>query len=318
MRVAALACLAVLVLAAGGFVPAAAQTDAGATVLRIATTADDNSVPVLFAQRTGRFKAAGLDVQIQQVANGAAIAAGIAGGSYDIGKASLTSILTAHLRGVPFTIVGAAGIYDAKAPYGVLLVPSDSPVHTAKDLEGATLASGGLNSIDEVAVRAWMERNGADPRAVHFVEIPQSAQQAALEAHRIAGAVTNRPQLDAALAGGKVRVLAPVFSAIAPTFMSSGWFATTDWADKHPEALARFLRVLVDTSRYANEHHAETAPILAAFSGVPLAVIEANPRTILGTSLDVAAVQPVIDLAAKYGLLQRPFPAREVLYVPAR
>lgn len=308
-----LACLGMLVLGASTG-PADAQTESGLAVLRIATTADDNSVPILFAQSTGRFRAAGLDVQIQQVGNGAAIAAGIAGGAYDIGKASLTSILTAHLRGVPFTIVGAAGIYDAKAPYGVLLVPLDSPIHTAKDLEGATLSSGALNSIDEVAVRAWMDRNGGDSHLVHFVELPQVGTQAALEAHRVSGAVLNHPQLDAALAAGKVRVLAPVFTAIAPSFMSSGWFATTDWADKHRDELARFLRVLVETSRYANGHHAETVPVLAAFSGVQASVIEHMPRTIWGTSLDPGQVQPVIDLAAKYGMLAHAFPAREVIY----
>ena len=42
------------------------------------------------------------------------------------------------------------------------------------------------------------------------------------------------------------------------------------------------------------------------------------PRAILGTSLSPALVQPVIDLAAKYGLLTRPFPASEVLYSPPK
>jgi NitT/TauT family transport system substrate-binding protein len=220
------------------------------------------------------------------------------------------------LRGVPFVIVAAAGVYDTKAPYGVLLVAADSPIRTAKDLEGATLAIGALQSIDEVGIDSWMERNGADYKSLKYVEIPQAAIQAALEAHRVAASVLNRPQLDAALTAGKVRTLYPIYDAIAPSFMSSGWFATKDWATAHADAVARFVRVVEDASRYANTHHAETAPILAQFSGIQLDVIQKMPRAILGTSLSPALVQPVIDLAAKYGMLARPFPASEVLYQP--
>jgi NitT/TauT family transport system substrate-binding protein len=305
-----LAALAALLL------PAAASFAQTLTTIRVATTADDNATPILYGLQSGRFRAAGLDVQIQQVSNGSAIAAGIAGGAYDVGKASLTSILTSHLHGVPFTIVAAAGVYDSKAPYGVLLVAADSPIHTAKDLVGQTLAIGALQSIDEVGIDSWMERSGADPKTLKYVEIPQAAIQAAIEAHRVAGAVLNRPQLDAALVGGKVRTLYPIYDAIAPSFMSSGWFATKDWADAHTDALARFVRVVEEASRYANAHHAETAPILAQFSGIQLEVIQKMPRAILGTSLSPSLVQPVIDLAAKYGLLARPFPASEVLYAP--
>jgi NitT/TauT family transport system substrate-binding protein len=309
--------LAVVVAAAAALVlPGAASLAQAPVTIRIATTADDNSTPILYGVQAGRFRAAGIDVQIQQVSNGSAIAAGVAGGAYDVGKASLTSILTSHLRGIPFTIVAAAGVYDTKAPYGTLLVAADSPIHTAKDLNGQTLGIGALQSIDEVGIDAWMDRNGADSKSLKYVEIPQSALQAAIEAHRIAGGVLNRPQLDNALAGGKVRTLYPIYDAIALSFMSSGWFTTTDWANAHADVLARFVRVVQESARYANAHHSETAPILAQFSGIQLEVIEKSPRAILGTSLSPALVQPVIDLAAKYGLLPRRFPAQEVLYTP--
>jgi NitT/TauT family transport system substrate-binding protein len=305
-----------LAAAAALLLPAAASFAQTLATVRVATTADDNSTPILYGVQSGRFRAAGLDVQIQQVSNGSAIAAGIAGGAYDVGKASITSILTSHLRGIPFKIVAGAGLYDAKAPYGVLLVASDSPIHTAKDLNGQTLGIGALLSIDEVGIDSWMDHNGADSKSLKYVEIPQSALQAALEAHRIAAAVLNRPQLDNALAAGKVRTLYPIYDAIAPSFLSSGWFATSDWANAHADTLARFVRVVQEASRYANSHHSETAPILAQFSGIQLDIIEKSPRAVLGTTLTPALVQPVIDQAAKYGMLPRAFPAQEVIYVP--
>lgn len=293
-----------------------AQTTGGELV-RVGTTPDENALPVVYALRTGLFSKAGLDVRVQQLANGSAIASGVAGGSFEVGKAAIQSVFSAHLRGVPFVFVAPAGLYSAKVPYGELLVRKDAPIRSAKDLEGKTLASGTLNSIDLVALDAWMDRSGADYHKVHFVEIPLAAAAAAIEAGRIDGAVINRPQLDAALASGTLRVLAPVYDAIGTTFLSSAWFSTTDWTTKAPQTVTRFARVLDDAARYCNEHHAETAAMLADWSQISLQVIESMPRAIFGTSLDPATIQPVIDDAAKYGLLPRAFAAQELIFSAA-
>jgi ABC-type nitrate/sulfonate/bicarbonate transport system substrate-binding protein len=81
-------------------VPRRARADAPITI-RVATTPDDASMAVVFADRTGPCRAAGITVDIQQQSSGAAIAAGIVGGAYDVGKSSLTSVLNAHLKNTP-------------------------------------------------------------------------------------------------------------------------------------------------------------------------------------------------------------------------
>ena len=295
--------------------PARAQAPASDLLtVHVAMTTDDSAMPVLYALQTGRFRQAGLDVRIERTTSGSATAAGVAGGSFDIGKSSLTSILSAHQRGFPFVMLAPGDVYDPKAPSGMLIVASDSAIQTAKDLTNTTIACASLSSIDNVAIQAWLAQNGGDITRVKFVELPQSEAGAAIAAHRVSAALIVHPQLDAALATGKVRVLAPAFGAIASSFLISTWFTTSSWADKHPEAVATFSRILEESALYANAHHAETAPILAEFSKIPLEVVEHMQRGVLGTQLTPALVQPVIDAAAKYGLLARPFPAREIIY----
>lgn len=309
-RVDALRLIAAATLAGGPSI-AAAQN---ATPVRVATTPDENALPVVWALRSGRFREAGLDVRIERLANGSQIAAGVAGGSYEVGKASTASLFSAHLRNVPFVFVAPAGLYDAKAPYGLVLVRADSPIRTAKDLEGKTLSTGALNSIDVVAVDAWMEKNGADWRKLRFVELPISQAQAAIEAGRVDAANINRPQLDAALSAGTMRVFAHAYDGIGTSYLTSAWFTLKSWTAKEPHAAARFGTVVEEAARYTNEHHAETAALVAEFSGIPLEVVQHNARALFGTSLDGSLIQPVIDAAAKYGLLQRPFPAQELLF----
>ena len=306
------ACAAAFVLPS---LPARAQTQAGELLtLHVAMTTDDSAIPVLYGLQTGRFRQAGLDVLVEPTTNGSATAAGVAGGSYDIGKSSITSILSAHLRGLPFVMLAPGDVYDPKAPSGMLIVASDSAIHAAKDLANATIACASLSSTDFVAVRAWLDQHGVDVSHVKFVELPQSEAGAAIAAHRVAAALIVHPQLDAALATGKVRVLAPAFGAIASSFLISTWFTTSSWAAAHPEAATSFARIVEESAAYANAHHRETAPMLAAFSKIPLDIVEQMHRGVLGTQLTAALVQPVIDAAAKYGLLGRSFSAREVIY----
>jgi NitT/TauT family transport system substrate-binding protein len=311
-RRSALAAVTAAALGPTILVPRRAQAAAPVTI-RVATTPDDASMAVVFADRTGRFRAAGITVEIDQQSSGAAIAAGIIGGAYDVGKSSLTSVLSAHLRNIPFTFIAPGGLSDQRAPYGHLIVANDSGIASAKDLNGKILSVAALGSLDPVTISSWIDANGGDSKTVKFVEIPQTEAGAAVVAHRIAAALIIHPQVDEALAAGNVHVLGDPYGALAPLYLISGWFATADWVKAHPDAAQRFARVVEETALYANAHHSETAPVLADFSKIPLPVIAKMTRAVLGTSLTPALIQPVIDASVKYGALAHTFNAAEII-----
>jgi NitT/TauT family transport system substrate-binding protein len=294
---------------------APAQTPPALIPINIGSTPDDTVAALIYAQRSGMFRQAGLDAHIDvSGASGAAIAAGVLSGAFDVGKSSLTSILAAHLHNVPFTLVAPGSLYDPKAPYGLLIVAKDSTIKSAKDLNGQTVAVAALNSLDQAGILAWMDQNGGDGKSLKFVELPQSEDGAALAQHRIAASLTIRPQLDDALASGQARVLAPAYSAIGANYLVSAWFTTTDYASKHPDVIARFRRVVEQAGAFANAHHDVTAPIVSEVSKIPLSVITGAQRGVLGTQLTPALVQPVIDVAAKYGVLSGTFSAGDIIW----
>lgn len=74
-----------------------------------------------------------------------------------------------------------------------------------------------------------------------------------------------------------------------------------------------FARVVASAAAYANSHQAQTAPIMAEFTGVPLSLFEHMTRQQQGTALIPSLIQPSIDAALKYGALKKYFPAQEVI-----
>ena len=194
----------------------------------------------------------------------------------------------------------------------------DSTIKTGADLNGKTLGIPSLVDIDTLAAMAWIDKNGGDAKSIKYVEIPNAALPQAIAQHRIDMGIVQPPVLDASLAEGTTKTLGDAMGAIASTFLIQAFVSRTDWAQQHSDVIRRFNRVLYDAARYVNTHRAETAPLVAEITKIDLEVVRKMYRTLAGTSLDLALFQPLIDAAAKYGLIARAFPARELVFVPGR
>jgi NitT/TauT family transport system substrate-binding protein len=304
------AALALLALLA---IPATVRAAGAPDTVRVASAGDDNAAPLLYADRAGLFKKAGLDVQITKMKSGAAIAAAVAGGSLDIGKSSLTGLIAAHLRGIDFTLIAPSGMYVKEHPIGALVVGADSTIQAPKDFAGKTISAAALNDINVVATQAWLEQHGVDSTSVKFVELPESAVSAALAQKRVDGSTVLNPVLAELLSGGKNRLVAPVFDGIAPRFMISGWFASADYVAKHRDIVERFERVMQQAEAYANTHHAETLDLVVQFTGIDAALVAGMTRPTYPVVLDPRDIQPLIDAEVKYKVIDKTFAAADLI-----
>jgi len=311
VRRAFISCALLVVLLCGS--GAAWAASPAPDTIRVATAGDDNAAPLLYADKAGLFRKAGLDVQITTMKSGAAIAAAVAGGALDIGKSSLTGLIAAHLRGIDFTLIAPSGMYVKEAPIGALVVTADSTIKTPKDFAGKTISAAALNDINVVATQAWLEEHGVDSSTVHFVEIPESAASTALAQKRIDGSTVLNPVLAEMLSGGKNRIAATVFDGIANRFMISGWFASSAYVASHRDIVDRFDRVMQQAEAYANTHHAETLDLVVAFTGIDAATVAGMTRPTYPTALDPRDIQPLIDAEVKYKVIDKSFAAADLI-----
>lgn len=301
---------------------AGAQEGAALTELRMASAPDDDITPVLYAQKAGLLAAAGISVKLQAATNGAAVAAAIAGGAVDIGKASLLSIINAHTRGVPFAIVAPCATADIRGDYSGFLVLKDGPIHTARDLNGKTVSVPALNDMQSLAAHAWIDANGGDSKTVSFIEAPVTAVGIALDANRIAGGILSNPSLAKDMATGRYRSIGKPIEQTFNRLMVSGYVADAGWIAKNAAVVARFGQVISRANQYANTHHDQTVDLIADFSGIDRATVATMTRALYVTTLDPSLLQPIIDDAARYGAIKQAFSASELIspyaYLPKR
>ena len=291
--------------------PARAESE---TLVRVAYIPFEASAQLFYAQELGLWEKAGLNVIMQPNPFGAAIAAAVASNAIDMGYATVMTLASAHAKKIPFTIVAAANAFDITQPPNGMLISASPAVKTGKDLNGKTIGSPGLNTLGEYGVRAWVDANGGDSTTLRFVEIPFPEMPGALGTGRIDAAFVAEPLLTPAKRAG--HVVGIEFDAIAKSFLVAGWFTTTDWAKAHPDAAARFAKVIQDATDWAQKNPAKCPDILAKYLKVEAAAAAQTPRTFFAKSLVPAQIQPGIDLTARYAKFP-PFPAQELMYARA-
>jgi NitT/TauT family transport system substrate-binding protein len=280
--------------------------------IHIVTLPVDSGAEAFYAADQGFFKNAGLDASIDVMPNGGATIAAVSSGAADIGFSNVFSLAQAFNHGVPITLIAGAGLATQTSPTALVVVDASSPVRTAKDLSGKTFAVDALKSITELAPRAWIDKNGGDSSAVKFLEMPFGEMAVALAQHRVDAALLPEPFLTRAQA--TVRSIGDAYPAVAKQFLIGAFFTTTTWAKAHPDLLKRFVAAIHETAPWANRNRAQTAAILAKNSKIDAATLGAMRRVMYAETLAPDVVQPVIDIAAKYHVIDSDFAAKSMIY----
>ena len=280
----------------------------------IAASTFDSTSAGLYAVKSGMMKAAGLNVTFTPMTP-AAIPPAVIGGTIQIANSNLLNIIEAHARNVPFTLVAPSAMFDETDfnGYAGLLVRKDSPIRTAKDLTGKNLGVPALRDFNSVSVMAWVDQNGGDASTVHLVETPATASKAAVIAGRIDATILTTPLLQAALADGELRAIANPYTAYGKSYLGLGWVTTTTYANANPDVIARFGRAMRDANIYANAHHAETAELMADLNNVDPATFRTMTRVKFAPYLVASMIQPLVNVAVKYKVIEQGFDAQELI-----
>ena len=263
-----------------------------------------------YARDMGFFTNAGLDVQIEQFTNGAGSATAIAGGSLDIGISTVTMMANAAIHGVPLVYIAGGALFDG-TPTTALIVGKTAKIATAKDFVGKTVAVVGLKDGTHLPLVVWLMKNGVDPATVSVIELPFPSMVPAIARGTVAGAVCAEPFITAG--GDDVRVLTLVHDAIAPRFMTGGFFSSGAWVKANAPVAKRFAAAVYQTARWANANRAKSADILQKYAKIDPAIITRMTRTDFADSLTPAMIQPSLDWAYKAKFLERPVNAGEMI-----
>jgi NitT/TauT family transport system substrate-binding protein len=260
-----------------------------------------------------------LQLETVPLAGGAPIINGVTSGDLQFGWSNVISLYQAHVEGFDFKLVaGGATNVKTKNESHAIQVAKNSPIKTAKDLEGKTVAANTLNNIVHLMAMAWIDKNGGSSSKVKFVELPFPQMEAALSAGKVDAISVHEPFATAAIEKGNVRLLAQPWGDVLPKFLIASWFASEKWIAKNRGTAQAFVRAIdrgIDAiqadpqgSRAAMVKWAGLSPELAGKIGLP----------VFEKGISEKDIQTTIDLTRKYKLISKDIKASSVVSDLAR
>jgi NitT/TauT family transport system substrate-binding protein len=273
----------------------------------------DNAA-MFVAMEKGFFKAEGLELETLPLAGGAPIINGVVSGDLQFGWTNVISLYQARTEGFDFKLLaGGATNVKANKESHAIQVAKNSPIKSAKDLEGKTVAVNTLNNIVHLMAMAWIDKSGGSSGKVKFVEVPFPQMEATLSAGKVDAISVHEPFATAAMEKGGTQVLAQPWGEVLPKFLIASWFASDKWLGKNKNTAQAFVRAIgrgIDAiqkdpegSRAAMVKWAGLSPDLAGKIGLP----------VFEKGLSEKDLQSTIDLTLKYKLIPKPIKAREVI-----
>jgi NitT/TauT family transport system substrate-binding protein len=284
--------------------PAAAQTE---RPLHFACSQVEGQAEGYYANELGLFKKAGFAADFQAMRGGSATVSAVVGGAIDVGCTNPISLGQALQRGIKLTILTNGAVWNTKAPSGFAIVAPNSPVKTAKDLNGSIIGIPSLGGLNQMVMSAFIEKNGGDLASVKFVELPESSTLEALNTGRIAASYLDDPQFSSF--GDKIRPIGAASDAVADKrpFAETVWFTSADWLANNKDTARKVIDAIFAGGRWATANPDAAATFLAKqFQLAP-----AHEHVTFDFSSNPAAVQLAFDAAARYNFFK---PLRAVDY----
>lgn len=284
-----------------------------ATAIKIGYIPIVDCLPLYVANDKGFFAKQGLAATLVPLQGGPRIIEALTSKSVDFGYSNVVSVIVAHSKGIPIVGVSGGPIETDSRHAHALMVSESSPIKTPKDLAGKTIAINALRGLEHVVLREYLQKNGVNADSVKIVEAPVPQMEGALKNGSVDAIQPAEPFVTLALSHKTARILGHPHTEVRPRIIIANYNVRQDWLDQNVETARKFAAALAEANDFIAKNDAEARQILLKYAQIPQDVIG---QVVLPESVnrfDQADVQFWIDELVKQGIIDKTFPAENVL-----
>ena len=309
------------VLAAGSLAACGGSSDAktadGLTKVTLLRSTGATFEGLYIAEQQGFFKDAGLSVEIKAGATDTSQnVPSVLNGEAEFAMTDSAGLLKAIAQGIPVEAVSQiqASVTGAPVSDGIL-VPGDSSVKTAKDLDRNTVGLPALGGNIQMITQYAVEKDGGDPKSLNLVALPAASLQDAATKGRVDAISTFAAFYDGAKAAG-MRAIGNGSNDF-PGLPQSLVFSSTKWLDGHDDVAKKFADAFAKGLEYANAHPADIRAVDAKYTKMPANVIKNRTIQTFDPSFAVDQIRLAAEKMYEYGIVEKKIDTDKVLWKDA-
>jgi NitT/TauT family transport system substrate-binding protein len=323
-RLTGLLCTLLLAVAAAGCGSssnsgAADESQGGMTTIKVGTISVVDVAPLYLGIKKGFFAQERLKLEPAPAQGGAALLPTVLKGDDQFGYANPVTLLQASQKALPVQVV-ASGMNAGKPggarrtgrAFEAVMVKQGSPIRTAADLSGKTVAVNLINNIVDLTLKAAIDKNGGDASKVRLVELPVSEMLAALDQGRVDAIRVTEPFTTLAEQQGARSVLHP-YSALDPGLQLGLYFSSTGFAKSNPDVVRRFTTAMDRSLRYAESHPDEVRSTVPTYTKITAQTAQRIALPYWTPDINRQSIQQIAKLMVTYGLTPSPPDVQKLL-----
>lgn len=247
----------------------------------------------------GFFEDHDIDLTIETAQGGAALIPAVMSGKPQFASSNPISLLTARDKGLPVQVVSHWSSDHEAGEKGVngVVALKKSGIAAPADLEGKTVAINTFKSMGDLAIREAVRKDGGDPDAVKFVELPFPDMPAALEGGDVDAAWMPEPFVGGLVKDGANLVTYATQAAVSG-FPTQYIFTSEKLAKSEPKLVKDMTAALDETLEYADEHPDEVKAAAAKLIDIP-------PEALAGAEVESFGTDLRKDQLTRVGELMR-------------
>ncbi|WP_244194695.1 ABC transporter substrate-binding protein [Amycolatopsis echigonensis] len=269
------------------------------TTLRVGVASPIDTAPLRMAVAAGKFRQAGLNVQLVELGDGDGVEK-LKSGQVDVTFGSDVSLFRAAASGTALQLQGEAYTFGRTTIALVTLPGSDYTEPTAK--KSPKIAVDSPDDIGALTARAVLGTAGVDKSKIEFVPRPFGQMPAALQSGDADAALMVEPYITRAEKELGAQILADGSTGATLDFPASGYAATGQFAAANPRTLTAFRNVLTQAQLAASDT-AKVRDALPSFSDIDQTTAALISLGSYPTTLSATRLQRVADLMHSSGQL---------------
>ncbi|PRB75285.1 hypothetical protein CQ012_12185 [Arthrobacter sp. MYb214] len=266
------------------------------------------------AEEKGYFEDQGLDVELVNGADPAALLAQVVSGDVNVAIGSWINVATSFSQGVPIQVIGGNGMVDPEADNSGVMVAKESGVKELADLKGKTIGVVGVKSGGDIPVLQALEAAGVKEKEVTEVAVPYAGMEAALEQGTVDAVVPADSFYHQMLEKGYQTISNPVqeFQSSMPVTV---WTVQKQWLEQNGETAKKFDAAMQDAVKFYSDpaNLEEVRKVHAEANQIDVADA---PKTFVpaDVTFNVAEAQSGIDAMVHFGLVENKVIVEDVLW----
>ncbi len=302
-----------LAAAALGGIAALAATAGAQGKLAIGYTGANTFVPAFVAKDQGYFAKRDLDVTLTRIPVGPSIPGALLANSLQVGTLTAPIFLQAVENGIELQIIAGASLQSKQNPTAGVVARTDSGIRKPEDFKGKKVGAPGVNGLQDLLFKKWLQQRGVDWKTVTFVESPFPQMGDMLRGGQMDAALPVEPFLTR-IGATKVGYLVSHYPVeVTDNYLESFYAVSRRWAAANPGAIAAFRESLKEALDFVRAKPEDAKKTQITYLGLPAEVVATLPLATYTLTVEPPQVAFWVDVCREFGMIKTAISAADLV-----